>query len=368
MRLDPYELKYYIYYIHYFNINKKLKEIKLNEIQEEYLSYFAFNSHTSPYNMALEKKINDFGVETNKLNSTLYTRAKIIVRELNKLKLISQDIKIEEKNPRNKKFYSLAELGVYYLMKRTIFLKINIQSIIKNFPNLKIFEDFLYPFINKDTICSPYFPESILIHVSSYIQKHYFKIENFFLYTENKTDWNEKRLILNEGKLQNYLIKKFKYKYKWLETAEIEQSFDGKIIKFFNISQPTNYLEVRLRQNKLLIYFKDETKKKKKTKIISNIKNFQIELSFSKEEGIDRAFSNFCRSNSFEFLSSILPAFHVFNFDTGMLFFKDKNFIKSLNKAKEEFDKICLSIKNPYEYSLKAIIQKELLGDIYSKN
>ena len=254
-------------------------------------------------------------------------------------------------------------------MKRSIFLKINIQSIIKNFPNLKIFEDLLYPFINKDTLGSPKFPESILIHISSYIQKHYLKIEKFFLLTENKTDWNEKRLILNEGKLQNYLIQKYKRKYKWLETSETERNSDDTIIKFFKGSDSKTYLEIRFEKNKILIYFKDETKNKKNQiiSIIPNIKQFQSEISFSKEEGIDRAFSTCYRSNSFEFISSILPAFHIFNFDTAMLFFKDENFIQSLDKTKEEFGKSYISIKNPYEYSLDAILQKDLLGGIYSK-
>lgn len=34
-----------------------------------------------------------------------------------------------------------------------------------------------------------------------------------------------------------------------------------------------------------------------------------------------------------------------------MLFLKDKNFIQSLDKTKEEFDNIYKSIKNPSKYS-----------------
>lgn len=365
--MDLYKLKYYLAYKYYLSLNRKLKDIKLNEIQEEYLVYFAFNSHTSPYDVSFDKKINDFGGESIKLNTTAYTKAKLIVRQLYNLKLIELDTKSEEKNSHNKKFYSLTELAVFYIMKHPIFLKINIRSIIKKFPNLKIFEDLLYHFIKKVTLCSIHFPERILDQISSYIQKQYLKIENFFLHTENKTDWNEKRLILNEGKLQNYLFEKYKHKYKWLETADTEQNFDGTIIKFFNACNTSTYLEVRLRENKILIYLKDGTKIKKKPIIIPNIKKFQSELSFSKEECIDRAFSSYYGSHSFEFISSILPAFRIFNFDTARLFLKDKNFIQSLDKSKKEFDKIYMSIKNPYDYSLDAIIQKDLLGGIYSK-
>ena len=123
--------------------------------------------------MSIEKKINEFRIDYKKLNTTAYTKNKIIARQLCKLQLIDHDKIIEEKNPRKKKNYYLTELGIYYIVKRPIFLKIDIRSIIKNFPNLKIFEDLLYPFINKDTISASNFPISILILISSYLQKLY---------------------------------------------------------------------------------------------------------------------------------------------------------------------------------------------------
>ena len=54
-----------------------------------------------------------------------------------------------------------------------------------------------------------------------------------------------------------------------------------------------------------------------------------------------------------------------------MLFLKDKNFIKSLDKTKEEFDDIYKSIKNPSKYSLEsraASIVSEVYRYFISKN
>ena len=52
-----------------------------------------------------------------------------------------------------------------------------------------------------------------------------------------------------------------------------EQNDNDTIIKFFNIHQPSEYLEVRLREKWILIYLTDGTKKikkpKKNTKYIS---------------------------------------------------------------------------------------------------
>jgi hypothetical protein len=357
--LDPYKLKYYSDYEYYLNINNKLKDIELNDIQEKSLYYFACNPYTSPYAKSKEKKINDFGIGYEKLNTTKYTKNKIIARQLCKLQLIDYDKIMEEKNHRNKKNYYVTELGIYYIMKRPIFLKIDIQSIIKNFPNLKIFEDLLYPFIKKDTICSSNFPKSILSLISSYLQKQYLGIENFILYAENKEDWEEKRLILNEFKLHNYLIKQYKYKYQWLETADTKQNNDGTIIKFVNIDQPSEYLEVRLRKDWILIYLINGTKKRTKPKKIPNI--FQEEKSFSREESIGRSFSNWYSSGYFEFISSILPAFKIFDDKTAMLFLKDKKFIQSLDKTKKEFENIYKSIKNPSKYSREAQMRSFLI-------
>lgn len=284
------------------------------------------------------------------------------------MNLIELDKIGDEKSNRKKNFYSLTELGVFYVMRSPIFSRINIQNIIKKFPNLKIFEDLLYPFIKKDTLCSSNFPLPILEHISSYLQKHYLKIESFFLHTDNKIDWSEKRWILIEGRLQNYLIKKYKHKYNWLETAEIEQNFNGTIIKFFNVSKPLIYLEIRLHENEIIIYSVGESNKKRKIEILPNLKEFQSKIIISNEEGIDRAFSVYYRSRPFQFISFLLPALQIFNFDIAMLLSKDKDFVQSFDNAKEEFDKIHASIKKPCKYSLESIIQGEILRDILLRN
>jgi hypothetical protein len=369
--LDPYYSELFSIYNYFLNITKELENIKLNETQKQYLYLFAIYPHISPYDIDPDKKIKDSSGEIINSNSNAYRQAKNIVRKLYQLKLIDRDTIIEEKNLHNKTFYSLTELGLFYIMKLSIFLKINIQNIITSFSDLQMFKDLLYPFIKKETICSPDFPKSILFLISLYIQKYYFRIEDFISLNKNKTDWSETRLIVLELQLQDYLIKKYKneHKYKWLENAEISRNNEDTEIKFFNLDKPQEYLKVQFRESKTRGYLIDRSKKTKKetTTEIPNIKKFIWKRSFSNEEGIGRAFSTYYSCNSFEFISSILSAFPKLNFDTAMLFFNDKKFIQSLDKAKKQIDKTYMSIKNPYEYSLDSSLQKDLLGDIYSK-
>ena len=71
---------------------------------------------------------------------------------------------------------------------------------------------------------------------------------------------------------------------------------------------------------------------------------------------------------SSEFVFSLLSAFTSYTLNTSILFSKDENFIKSLETAKEDFDKFYLSIKNPYQYSLEALISKDLWELTYKRN
>jgi len=68
-----------------------------------------------------------------------------------------------------------------------------------------------------------------------------------------------------------------------------------------------------------------------------------------------------------EFLFSLLSAPTSYTFDISILFSKDKKFIRALDAAKEDFDNFYLSIKNPYQYSLKALITKDLWELAYKR-
>ena len=69
-----------------------------------------------------------------------------------------------------------------------------------------------------------------------------------------------------------------------------------------------------------------------------------------------------------KFVFSLLSAFTSFTLNISVLFSKDENFIKSLETAKEDFDKLYLSIKNPYQYSLEALITKDLWELAYQRD
>ena len=188
--MNPYYLKYYSNYKYFENIINNIKNIKLKENEEKYLLFFVNNPHSSAYDIKPNKKILDEKGDY-KLNESAYRQTKNIVNKLAELKLINLD-KEKEKNPHKKKFYSLTDIGLFYIIRLPTFLSIDIQAMIRNYPNFKIFKDLLYPFINLDTLCSENFPKNIHIlnALSLYIQQLYFKIENFISYTKNKNDWS----------------------------------------------------------------------------------------------------------------------------------------------------------------------------------
>ena len=164
------------------------------------------------------------------------------------------------------------------------FLRLDVQVMIKNYPNLKIFKDLLYPFITLDTLCSSDIPINIKKQISVYIHGHYSKIENFIFYTENKQDWDEEILIWDHEKLRKYLFDK--YKYKWLHNAEIEENYDRMSLKFFDNNKVKNYIDIRVRGDKTSGYVIIQPKNNKKEEIYKNIKNFSTKFHFTKEERV----------------------------------------------------------------------------------
>ena len=211
-------------------------------------------------------------------------------------------------------------------------------------------------------------PKDILHAISLYIQKHCSKIENFISFVKNKNNWNEISWNWNIEKLRKYLIDK--YKYEWLENAEDKEDNEHTNLIFFNKNKYSQSINIRLRfkGDKPYGYLISGTKKKKKEIPIPNIETFLIKFHFSKEEMIGRSFSNYYTMRSSEFVFSLLSAFTSYTLNTSILFSKDENFIKSLETAKEDFDKFYLSIKNPYQYSLEALISKDLWELAYKRN
>jgi hypothetical protein len=324
-------------------------------MEESYLLFFVYYPHYSAY--GIEKK-NMQNKKDIKINDTAYRRGKIILNKLYKLKLIDLDKK--EKNPRKRKSYFLTDRGLFYIMRLPTFLSIDIQSMIRNYPNFRIFKEFLYPFIKLDSLCSTNIPIGTLNTISLHLQKQYLKIENFIFNNKNRQDWNEDRWMWNREKLRKYLIEK--YNYKWLENADVEENYEKmNIIYFNNNNELTDYIEVRLRGDKTSGYLINGSKKNKKEEISTNIKKFLIKWSFSEEECIGRAFSTLYNVTSSEFIFSILSTFHSFDIDSLLIFSKDEKFLRSLEIAKGDFNKIYLSIKNPYEYSIESRLAKNFI-------
>ena len=81
-------------------------------------------------------------------------------------------------------------------------------------------------------------------------------------------------------------------------------------------------------------------------------------LSESREEKIGRIFSNVIEITPSEFIFSIIPHLSILNFSRSNILKQDDLFTKSLEKAKESFDKKYRSITNPDLYSLEAILKR----------
>jgi hypothetical protein len=360
--LNPLFLEYFKDYNYFKNIINTIQKISLSKIEESYLRLFVSYPHSSAYDITHNKKMQDEKGH-DKLNDNAYRRAKIILRKLERLKLIDLH-KEKEKHPLNKKSYFLTDIGLFFIIKSHTLLRIDIQAMIKNYPYFKIFNDLLYPFINLDTLCSENIPIAILNEISLYIRKHCSQIENFISYTINKNDWgDETEWNWNSESLRKYLIDK--YKYEWLEDAETKEHYDPIILRFFNKNKLNEHIDIRLRGDKTSGYLLNGTKKQKI--IIPNIETFLIKFHLSKEEKIGRSFSHYYTMRESKFLFSLLSASTSYTFDISVLFSKDKKFIRSLEAAKKDFDNFYLSIKNPYKYSLDAQVIKELQELAYKR-
>jgi hypothetical protein len=302
--MNPYFLECFKDYNYFKSIINIIQKICLSKIEVSYLHLFVRYPHYTAYAIEHDKKILDEKGEY-KLNNNAYRRTKITLRKLHKLKLIKLD-KEKEKNPLKKKFYSLTDIGLFYIIKSPNFLSIDIQAMIRNYPNFKIF-NLLYPFINIDTLCSENIPRDILNAISLYIQKHCSNIENFISFVKNKNNWNEISWNWKIEKLRKYLIDK--YKYEWLENAEDKEDNEQTNLIFFNknknkCSQSIN-IRLRFKGDKPYGYLISGTKKKKKEIPIPNIETFLIKFHLSKEESIGRSFSNYYTMRDSEFLFSL---------------------------------------------------------------
>lgn len=365
--MNPYYLKYFSNYEYYENIINNIQNIKLSKKQESYLLSFVFYPHFSAYDIERKKKPK---VERGEdaINSSEYRQATNIVSKLCDLKLIELD-KEKEENPHKKKIYSLTANGLFYIIRWHSFFGRDIQAMIKNYPNFKMLKDLVYPFIKLDTLCSENIPISILNAIFLYIQQYCLKIENFINYAKNKVEWQRDSWNWNIEKLRKFLIEK--YKYEWLENAEDKEDNEQTNLIFFNKNKCNQSINIRLRfkGDKFYGYLISGTKNKKKEIPIPNIETFLIKFHLSKEESIGRSFSLYYTISPAEFGFLLLSGgFTSYTYDISLLFSKDENFSQALEAAKEEFDKLYLSIKNPYQYSLESLIAKDLWELAYKRN
>ena len=241
---------------------------------------------------------------------------------------------------------------------------------IKNYPNFKMFKDLVYPFIKLDTLRSENIPVNILNAIFLYIQQYCLKIEKFVHYSKNKVKWDEYGWNWDEDKLREYLIDNYLCKYKWLENSGTEEYFDPPSLKFFNKNKSRRqyiYIKLRLKGDKIYGYLIGKGTKIKEI-IIPKIETFLINFhQLSKKEAIGRSFSNYYSPESSKFVFLLLSSFTGYTSQTSGLFSKDENFIRALEAAKEEFDNFYLAIKNPSQYSLEALIEKDLRELAYKR-
>lgn len=361
--MDPYYSELYLKYKFFLKNISYLKKIRLNEIQEQVIYFFALHPNSSAYDITVDKLTSSSNGADKGINTKNYRYAKIIVNKLYKLNLIDKNK--DKENSHNRYSHSLTDVGLLYIIRSHIFLYINIQTLIKSYGHSKIFYEPLSPFIELETLISINIPRDMSNYLSLYIQEYYSKIEKFISNTENKKDWNENPWAWNIEKIRNYLIEK--YKYKWLENAETKENHDQTILQFVNEDDHREYIEIRYEEKSNLGTLIIGTKKRKQERII-NIESFLIKFHFSKEESIGRAFSTLDTQWSSKFIFPILSSLDGLNKHKLLFLSKDKKFNRSLETAKKDFDRIYLSIKNPHKYSMESLLAKNFLEIFLSRN
>ena len=197
---------------------------------------------------------------------------KKIRRHINKLSAKRLIDKFQTKTSQHKAKYSkLSMRGIYYLILKNSILPDNIiKGILRNYGDNILFQLFLYPYINQDTLLQ-ITNTALLSKISLFLYECCKRIEDALRLINNKRSRYavEQVFIWQDVPSKNYENNKLleflkrKFNLDWIDHAEIEKI------------ENDNKLRISYKANSILIILDD-----KKTKAILKIKNREIKYEF----------------------------------------------------------------------------------------
>lgn len=282
-----------------------------------------------------------------------YGNAKKYMRKLVTLKLIERDHQEPENNHKNKTevkyYYKLSKYGVYNLITNNENLPDNtVKSLLLNHKDHVLFGFFLFPYIKEETILQIR-DSAILSRIFSYLHQCCKQIEDM-IYAINHT-YNQKNGYLTDQlfiwdniakedqdtqQLRNFLKQKFKWN--WLDSAEIKKTEDRNGI---TISYELNSMLISIdkKNRKATLSFRGRKKyefiiRKSIDQFIVEVPTIPLELHY---------ILNFLISNQRhipEFVVSLISNYAPYSLaPTFKILGQDERFTEALKKTKNQFDR-----------------------------
>jgi hypothetical protein len=213
--------------------NLSNNSITLGRRQLMILYHFAENPGTSAYDISPVSNKKDYKTTQKSYND--YTDARRRIKRLEDLELIE---KVEKSNIHKAQYYELSERGLYYIISNNLRLQFGQYDIFyhlfKNYGNHPLFQYFLYPCIERDTL-SKIRDTAIYSHVFSYLHDCCKKVEETIYmvsHTNNQTQngYVTRRLfswdLSKEDKDNLRFFLKQRFEWNWVDNARVTKAKD----------------------------------------------------------------------------------------------------------------------------------------------
>jgi hypothetical protein len=306
--------------------------INLGRRQHELLQCFVEHPDSSAYQIISVYKEKQY--EQNE-----YRDVKNRINRLRELRLIDKVNK--KQNKHNARYYRLNIRGIYYIITNEKSMPYGLlKALLKNYDDNPVFNLFLYPYIQKDTLLK-IIDSAVFSRIFSYLHECCEKINDTLekiKRTHNQT--GEWLYTCNPEKLRECLKQDFKWI--WLEDAKIQQNQDEKEMRI-KISYKTNFILINIdkRTNKAILRFRERKNRKSKVRFINYIDRFIIKLyAMPPKEQHVLNFLIFCQARVPELIFSMISDYGTRSRAPAMeILGQDHNFTQALKKTKYQFDR-----------------------------
>ncbi|MDP9289187.1 MAG: hypothetical protein M3P08_13455 [Thermoproteota archaeon] len=244
----------------------------------------------------------------------------------------------------------LSEKGIYYLIANNSGLPYGVlKSLLKNYGDHLLFHYFLYPYIKPDTLLKIR-DSAIFSHTFSYLHDCCKTVQEtlyMISHTYNQKNGNLTRQLFSWDNIPNsdqdkevlrYFLKQ-RFKWNWLDNAEIRKTEDGNSI---SVSYGLNSLLISLNKEKTKATLSFRGKKQLEFIVKeSKVWTFEV-LIISLEEIHMRIFQTsihtYVQQLIFSLLSNYGPERGSISAAIQFLY-QDKRFMVALRETKDQFDK-----------------------------